>query len=314
MPDKDNKKSAEQKVTESQRFKYIGFEVFPGKPKDLFKSDEERSKLVKAVVAKRSSGQIIREECILLEERVSPLDRVVLAITCVLIVATLFIPWYTAYNEIIEESVEGTSQVVPSDSSLTSAKEGDTALSASSESLAVVDATPSSAGGEGTSAEVEDASRAEEIIHGVITRKKIHREYSRLSGIGAIIALGSVGPYIFSSGSVLALTGIIFLVYTLLCLALPIYTLYGVFGLKGDPDERALKLKKIARLCWIPVALFVLALIISFVGSDYGFDATTLYGSLGSGYGIGVFLSTLSWGIFISLCGFILLAAKGIEI
>jgi hypothetical protein len=314
MPDKKDKESVNQRVPESKRFRYIGFEVFPGKPKDLFKSEEEKSKLVGAVVAKRSKGEIIRQECTLLEERVSTRDRFVLALTGVLILVTLFIPWYAAYNEIIEETTEPTTQVMPSDTTLSSVSKTDTALGIAGNKPATVQTSPGGQQQEAASAMETEKSGSEEIIRGTISRKKIFREYSRLSGIGGILTLGSVGSQVFSSGFVLILTGIIFLVYTLLCIALPVYTLYGIFGLKGDPDERALKLKKILRFSWIPVVLFVLALFVSFFGANYGFDATTLYGSLGASYGVGVFLNTLSWGIFVSLCAFILIAAKGIEI
>jgi hypothetical protein len=314
MPDEKDKKGVDQKVSESQRFRYIGFEVFPGKPKDLFKSEQEKSKLVETVVAKRSKGDIIREECTLLEERVSTRDRFVLAFAGLLILAALFVPWYAAYNEIVQEAPQETTQLIPSDTTLSGAGKTDTALGMTGNRPATAQTSPGGQQQEGAPAMETEKSGSEEIIRGTISRKKIFREYSRLSGIGGILSLGSVGSRVFSSGFVLILTGIIFLVYTLLCVALPIYTLYGLFGVKGDPDGRALKLKKILRLSWIPVVLFALALIISFFGADYSFDASTFYTSLGAGYSVGVFLSSLSWGIIMSLCAFILIAAKGIEI
>lgn len=324
MPDEENKKSAGNRVSDSNRFKYIGFEVFPGKPKDLFKSDEEKAKLVDAVVAKRSRGEVIREECTLFEERVSASDRLILAVACFVILATLFIPWYSAYNEIVEEvSVTPVSEM-PFDSPVTAAAEGDSALMAAGESpdttaLAATDepAETPTATEEQTeidSALTEVSSLSGEVIHGLKARKKIYREYSRLTGIGAFVALGSVGAYVFSSGFVLVLIAIILMLYALLCVGLPIYTLYGVYGMKGNADERALKLKRILRFNWIPVVLFVAAFVFSFVGADYSFDAAALYSSLGASFGIGAFLNSLSWGIFVSLCAFVLVAAKGIEI
>ena len=121
MPDEENKKSVGNRVSDSNRFKYIGFEVFPGKPKDLFKSDEEKAKLVDAVVAKRSRGEVIREECTLFEERVSVSDRLILAVACFVILATLFIPWYSAYNEIVEEVVAVPVSEMPFDGTVTAA-------------------------------------------------------------------------------------------------------------------------------------------------------------------------------------------------
>ncbi len=324
MPDEENKKSAGNRVSDSDRFKYIGFEVFPGKPKDLFKSDAEKAKLVDAVVAKRSRGEVIREECTLFEERVSVSDRLILAVACLAILATLFIPWYSAYNEIVEEVVAAPVSEMPFDSAVTAAAEGDSALMAAGENtdtiaLAATDepAETPTATEEQTeidSALIEVSSPSEEVIHGLKARKKIYREYSRLSGFGAFLALGSVGAYVFSSGFALVLIAIILMLYTLLCVALPIYTLYGVYGMKGSADERALKLKRILRFNWTPVVLFVAAFVFSFVGADYSFDAAAFYSSLGASFGIGVFLDSLSWGIFVSLCAFLLVAAKGIEI
>ncbi|MEE8577865.1 MAG: hypothetical protein V3T31_11470, partial [candidate division Zixibacteria bacterium] len=155
---------------------------------------------------------------------------------------------------------------------------------------------------------------AEELIHSYVAKKKINMEYSRLTGIGSFISLGSVGSYVFSSGGVLIITAIIFLLYALVCVGAPIYTLYGLYGTKGNPDSRALKLKKMLRVNWIPLILFILALTFSFFGSEYGFDAKTLFTSLGSNYGSGVFLGSLSWGIIISLGASILVAVKGVEI
>ncbi len=321
MPDEENKKSAGNRVSDSDRFKYIGFEVFPGKPKDLFKSDEEKAKLVDAVVAKRSRGEVIREECTLFEERVSVSDRLILAVACLVILATLFIPWYSAYNEIVEEVVVTPISEMPFD---TAAVEGDSVLMAAGESpdttaLAATDEptetpTATEEQAETDSALIEVSSPSEEVIHGLKARKKIYREYSRLSGFGAFLALGSVGAYVFSSGFVLVLIAIILMLYTLLCVGLPIYTLYGVYGIKGSADERALELKRILRFNWIPVVLFVAAFVFSFVGADYSFDAAAFYSSLGASFGIGAFLNSLSWGIFVSLCAFVLVAAKGIEI
>ena len=145
-------------------------------------------------------------------------------------------------------------------------------------------------------------------------RKKVHKEYERLTGIGAFLALGSVGSHVFSSGFILVLTGIIFLVYALLSIGLPVFTLYNIFGLKGKEDEKALVLKKNLKLNWIPVLLFLAALILSFIGANYGDGTAGAFTSLGESYGPGVLLDSLSWGIFTTMGGFILLAVKGVEI
>ena len=85
--------------------------------------------------------------------------------------------------------------------------------------------------------------------------------------------------------------------------------------MKGTSDERALALKKSLKLNWIPVILFIVAAILSFFGAGYGFaNASEMYTSLGNDFGIAALMNSLSWGVFVSLAAFILLAVKGIEI
>jgi hypothetical protein len=314
MPDEENKKSVGNRVSDSDRFKYIGFEVFPGKPKDLFKSDAEKEKLVDAVVAKRAKGEVIREDCTLFEERISTSDRLVLTVACLVVLATLFIPWYSAYNEVVEEITVPAATEMQHDSTVTAAVEGDSVPVATGKNLDTTALTATEERTDTDSVLIEVGRPSEEVIHGLKARKKIYREYSRLSGVGAILALGSVGSYVFSSGFILVLIAVILILYTILCVVLPIYTLYSIYGTKGDTDERALKLKKTSRYNWVPVILFVVVIVISFVGADYGFDPTASYSSLGASYGISVLVNSLSWGILASLCAFILVAVKGIEI
>ena len=75
MADEEKKETSEKRINEKERFRYIGFEVFPGNPKDLFKSDAEKEKLVDAVISKRDKGEIIRDGCTLMVDRVSLVDR-----------------------------------------------------------------------------------------------------------------------------------------------------------------------------------------------------------------------------------------------
>ena len=326
-----DKKSTTKPISDQQRFKYIGFEVFPGKPKDLFKSDAEKKKYVGDVMAKREKGETLRDQCTLLEERVSFIDRLVLTIASVVIIITLFIPWYAAYNEIVEETTEPAAAVpaaVVTDSSATGELSGDTLLAAAAtegstdtpQSATAVESTADSAQQAASTAtpEVREGvireGAAEEVIHGYVAKKKVRKEFARLSGLGSLISIGSVGSYVFSSGGVLVITAIIFMIYTLLCIGAPVYTLYGLYGSKGDPDQRALRLKKMLRVNWIPLILFILALILSFFGAEYGFDSGAMFTSLGNSYGPAAFLGILSWGIILSLSAFVLVAVKGVEI
>lgn len=311
-----DKKSSIKPITDVQRFKYIGFEVFPGKAKDLFKSDAEREKFIGGVRQKREKGDTLRDGCTLLEERVSMTDRLVLTLASVIIFATLFIPWYSVYNEIVEETpvpVVNEQAAMPTDSALLAAG-GDTTLAAvPADSSAAVAATDTAAGG-APEKEVASQSSAEEVITGYVAKRKVRKEYERVSGLGSFIGLGSIGSYVFSSGGILIITAIVFLIYALLCIGLPAYTMYGLYGLKGDPDQRALALKKMLRFNWVPVILFVLGVVLSFIGADYGFNAQSMFTSLGGSYGPAVFLGSLSWGVLISLSAFILVAVKGVEI
>ncbi len=84
--------------------------------------------------------------------------------------------------------------------------------------------------------------------------------------------------------------------------------------MKGDADKQALALKKVLKYNWIPVILFSVAFILSFIGAEYGFDSVAVFTSLGASYGPGVFMGTLSYGVVISLGAFILTALKGVEI
>lgn len=354
MAEEGKKAASSGRISERERLRYIGFDVFPGKPKDLFRSDAERQKHVEAILAKRKKGQILRDHCSLFEERVSVLDRLVLTVASLVIVTSLFLPWFAVSNTIIEEVEPGTpSQAevaaeldssavdslamagVASDSAVSGAAvepDQTTGAEATTGDSAVAGAaiepgetTDEEMSGEETAVGATEGSdsgvvasvsegRAEQVIHGyVAVKKKIHKEYSRVSGIGMFASLGSVGSKVFSSGVLLIVTAIFVLVYALLCLALPAYTLYSLFGQKGHPDERALKLKRVLRLNWMPIVLFVVMFILSFFGAEYGFDPA-IYDSIGDSYSVAAFLGSLTWGVLLTLSAFTLVAVKGVEI
>lgn len=319
MAEDNKKKPSTKRISDEQRYKYVGFDVHPGRIKNQFKSDAERKKLIDRVREKRghkSDLGALRDDCMLLEPRVSMADRIVLAVACVVMVAALFLPWYGAYNQEVEESqVEEVAEVVDStvvdDSLLTDS----TALATTEDGGAVDESGTAEGATEETALDdrYSDAPK-EEVLHGYVARKKIIKTYSRLSGLGSLAALGSVGGYVFSSGFVLVLSGVMFLIMTLASLLLPAYTLYGLFGLKGTADQQALKLKAILKLNWVPVVIFTAVLCASFFGAEYGFDAASMYHSLGDSYGVGAFMESISWGVFVTLGASIMLAVKGIEI
>ena len=314
----EGKKGEPQKqITEKQRFTFIGFDVFPGTPKDLFKSDAEKSKHVEAVKLKREKGDVIRDECKLLEERVSSFDRIVLTLACLLIIGTLAVPWFTTYNEFVEEEKsEPVSAVVSptamADSTLMAMGDSvNTAATQAMDSTALAAAT-----NDGTPLEtgMQNETPGEEVLHSYIARKKVRKEYASMAGYKALISIGSAGGYLFGSGIVLKVTGVLFILFLVVCIGLPAYTLYGIYGMKGNADQQALALKKVLKLNWIPVVLFMLSFILSFFGAQYGFDSQAVFTSLGTSYGPGVFLGSLSYGVVVALGAFILTALKGVEI
>ncbi|HQL23907.1 MAG TPA: hypothetical protein PKY95_05760, partial [candidate division Zixibacteria bacterium] len=165
-----------------------------------------------------------------------------------------------------------------------------------------------------SSVQSEQVSPSEEVISGFIARRQVHREYTRVSGLGALAEIGGAGSVVFSSGLGLMLSGVLIIAFILLCLALPVYTLYNLWAGKGTADEQALQLKRILRYHWALLAIFGLLVFLSFFGGEYGSLAAQKYSSLGDSYGPGVLLGVLSWGLIVALAASILAAAKGAEI
>lgn len=301
----DDKKDPGRKlITEEQRFKFIGFDVFPGKPKDLFKSTAEKEKLINSIIERREKGDTLRDDCTLLEERVSFSDRLVLTIASIVIFASLFLPWFSAYNEFVEESNTSASEQTTLIDSFQITPEGDTIPVLATTNVA-----------EPPPEALNPNIQGEEILSSYVARKKFRKEFSTLSGLGMFVALGSVGSYIFSSGFILILTGLLFLIYALLSILLPVYNLYGIYASKGNPDQKALALKKVLKFNWIPLGIVLFTIFLSFFGADYGFsDPESIFTSIGDSYSIGTYMTNLSYGAFISLAAFILSALKGVEI
>ena len=329
----DNNTAASKRISEKQRYRYIGFEVFPGQPKDLFKNDAERQKLVENVKAKRASDETIREDCTLLEERVSFGEKIILAVSSLCILGALLLPWYSVYTVVPSKPVASETPALPADSAMMAAAENESpddslgAITADAvaetttedvgtmeEDVTDIEAPPEA---DNTPAGVRShaGERAnEQIITAHTARASTMKEYEYLSGLGTFTALGSVGGAVFGSGVILMITGVLMIIFALLCIGLPIVNLYALFGLKGQPDDTALQLKKLLKLNWLPLIIFGVTLVLSFIGADYGFNAEESYASLGDSYSVATFLGTLSWGVFVSMAASILVAVKAIEI
>jgi hypothetical protein len=271
--------SGSREIDPNLKYKYLGFEVKPGKIGALFNNDAEKDSWIKRIQEKRKAGARIREECSLHEPRIASYERVVLTVTSLLIVFSLFLPWFSGYKEIKIEVSPGTQQEAAS----------------------------------GVQAGQKDAEGFAS-ISAVKKRQEIRRENYSVSALGALISIGNLGGKVFSSGFILMLTGFLFIVYMLLCVALAAYTIYSIYTLKGEPDAIALKLKKVLRYSWIPIGIWVFCLIISVIGADYSFNATDSLVQLGSSYGISTYLGVLSYGFYLSLAALILNAVKAVEI
>jgi hypothetical protein len=270
-------------ISVDERFHYIGFEVFPGKPKDLFTSDAEKQKYIDAARAHREHGDTSRENCSLNEERISKADRNVLVAAAFALFLSLFMPWYSVFNEVVVEPTAGQASV-------------------------------SSAGTTSGGSTLSSSGAKEEVITSFKARKKTRRDYTTVSGIGGLLAIGSAGGVMFSSGFTLILTALALLALTLACIGLPVYTLYELFVIKGDADERAVAMKKILKYNWLVLICFSVALILSMFGADYSGSPQSTFSSLGASYSMATFFGAMSWGLLVAIGASIVLAVKSSEI
>ncbi len=104
MADGENK--SQSMNYSDQRFKYIGFEVFPGKAGDIFKSEDEKKTLIQRVRDRlaKSQGEV-RDRCTLMESRVSGIEKGFLTAAAIAMIVALFIPWYSGSIPISYEEV-----------------------------------------------------------------------------------------------------------------------------------------------------------------------------------------------------------------
>jgi len=90
----ENKK--EKTSPEEERYKYIGFDVFPGKPKKFWKSEEEqKSHLEKVKKRKRVLSGEEREHSLVHVDILSKVESLILTIFSALLVITFFLPWFS---------------------------------------------------------------------------------------------------------------------------------------------------------------------------------------------------------------------------
>ena len=261
--------------TSDERFRYIGFGVYPGKIGDIFASDQERKTLVQKVRDHfaQSRGEV-REGCTLLEERVTPFERSFMTGVAAILILSIFLPWFSGYFETV------TVREVPVN----------------------VVAAPGAAATDKGKVEMTKVT-------------EVKRDNRSLTGIGALLSIGSYGGMVFSSGFFLMLSGLLMIVYFLSCIALGVYNLYLLYGVKiKDPEAYALYLKKQLRYNWIPVIIWLVMFLFAVFGASYGFKPTGMITQVGDVYGLGAFIGLCSFGVYVSLGAFLTLAVKGKEI
>ncbi|PKK82745.1 MAG: hypothetical protein CVT49_12135 [candidate division Zixibacteria bacterium HGW-Zixibacteria-1] len=310
---KDSGAKPDKAFDPDNRFRYIGFEVHPGKIKDLFKSEAEKEALVKEVRAKRESGMLGREKTTFDIPRIASYEKIVLTITSLVLIVSLFLPWFSGYREFVVESIDTT--VV-----------GEQAMLPDSLGMQMTDSSALAAGmigsaeatGTQVAGRVADATASQPVkddkgfasVSSQRKRQELRREYEKASAVGSLLLMGDV----LSSGIILKITGILFLLYMIFSLGGGLYNLYALYGLKGDMDTKALKLKKVMAYAWVPVGIWFFCLILSFFGASYSFDSTETIKQIGTSYGPGTYLSILGYGFYISLACFIMNAVKAAEI
>jgi hypothetical protein len=151
-----------------------------------------------------------------------------------------------------------------------------------------------------------------------LAQKGIINDAYSMSGLAMLGAIGTYGSMVFGGGIVLKITGVLFLLYVIACIILALSNLYVLYGVKKKTDDDyALHLKKMLKLNWIPVLVWLGIFILSFVGSTYGAYSgpeAEFVAQVGDAYGVGAFIGLASFGMYITLAGFLILALKGKEI
>jgi preprotein translocase subunit SecG len=316
----------------NERFKYIGFEVFPGKPGNIFKSDEERRSLIEKVMRRfsRSQGEV-RDRCTLMEERISGLEKILLTIAAVMLIISLFLPWFSGYYEIVTTrqvsreaetaAVAAGTDETPADSAAMMAA-ADPAATAETAENALAEVATEGTGEMAAAAGTEqpaDSGAVTGTVEGgterMMTVTEVTHDNKSLSGIGAIAALGTYGSMVFSSGFILVISGILMIAFFLGCIIMAVLNLYVLYGVKKPShDEYALYVKRMLRYNWIPVFIWLAVFVLSFIGAGYGFNPEGMLKQVGDSYGVAAFIGLSSVGMYLSLGVLLVLALKGKEI
>ena len=100
MEDQKPNRKAEKSVSEETRYRFIGFDVYPRKPKKFWKSEEEKRKLLEEVRRRGARTAVEERDHSLVRTSVfSKVDRMVLTVTSLLMTVSFFLPWFSVRGE-----------------------------------------------------------------------------------------------------------------------------------------------------------------------------------------------------------------------
>lgn len=108
MEDRNQNKKPNHTVSDELRFKYIGFDVYPTKPKEFWKSEEERKRYLEEVKKKVSGSALEERDHTFVRAAVfSKVDRLVLTITSFILTVSFVLPWFSLRGEGFNSQVIG---------------------------------------------------------------------------------------------------------------------------------------------------------------------------------------------------------------
>ncbi len=108
MGDINQNKEAGDRVSEEMRFKYIGFDVYPKRPKKFWKNEEEKKRYLEETEKRRSESVLEeREHSLVRVEVFSRVDRLVLTIASLVLTISLILPWFSIRGEYFHSQIIG---------------------------------------------------------------------------------------------------------------------------------------------------------------------------------------------------------------
>lgn len=89
-------KKEEKKMGKEDRFRYIGFDVYPEKPRKFWKDEGEEKKYLEEVKKRKPGLSSMERDYSLISASVfSAVDRMVIMISSILMIVAFFLPWFS---------------------------------------------------------------------------------------------------------------------------------------------------------------------------------------------------------------------------